>query len=102
MSTQEEAELRKDLARRLHAASQETLAGQPLLERWDVDQSLGRPCLVGYVTLHPRFPDGRFVRTSLLLRFAPEAGWALTLNRFYRLGASMEDWLKASLEASKP
>lgn len=98
----DEAKLREDLARRLHAASQEALAGQPLLERWAVDQSLSRPCLIGYATGHPLFPDGHFVRTSLLLRFTPEAGWALTLNRFYRLGTSMEDWLKASLEALRP
>jgi hypothetical protein len=51
---------------------------------------------------HLLIKDGRFVRTSLLRRYAPEAGWALTLNRYYRLGTSMADWLKALLEASKP
>jgi hypothetical protein len=95
-SARDKAGLRQDLARRLHAASQEALAGQPLLERWAVDRSLGRACLVGYVTLHPLIEDGRFMRASLLRRFAPEVGWALTLNRFYRLGTSMEDWLEAS------
>ena len=102
MSAVEEAELRKALARRLHAASQEALVGQPLLERWAVDRSLGRACLVGYVSGHPLIADGRFMRSSLIRRHAPEAGWALTLNRFYRLGTRMEDWLKASSEASKP
>ena len=98
----EEVELREALARRLHAASQEALAGQPLLERWAIDPSLGGSCLVGYVSGHLLIADGLFMRSSLIRRHAPEAGWALTLNRFYRLGTSMEDWLKASLEASKP
>ncbi|GBD46858.1 DUF6634 family protein [Methylopila sp. Yamaguchi] len=97
----EEAELREAMAHRLHAASQEALAGQPLLERWAIDRSLGGACLVGYVSGHPLIADGRFMRSSLIRRHAPEAGWALTLNRFYRLGTSMEDWLTASLEASR-
>lgn len=95
MSAVEEEELRASLAARLHAASQEVLAGQPMLERWALDQSLGQLCLVGYVSGHPLIEDGRFMRTSLLRRHAPEAGWALTLNRYYRLGLSLQDWLAA-------
>ncbi|MFC3694872.1 DUF6634 family protein [Chenggangzhangella methanolivorans] len=80
--------------RRLRQACQEALASEPLLDRWLLDRSLGVPCLVGVVTGHPLFPDGRFVRTSRLRRLEPEAGWAQTRNRFYRLGQSLDDWRK--------
>ncbi|MFC3692652.1 DUF6634 family protein [Chenggangzhangella methanolivorans] len=81
-----------EMKRRLREASHEALAAAPLLERWFVDRSLGKPCLVGFVSGHPEIVDGRCVRTSLLLRIAPEAGWARTRNRFYRLGRSLDEW----------
>lgn len=83
-----------ELTRLLREASHTALAGQPLLERWLLDRSLGFPCLVGVVTGHPLIPDGHFVRTSRLRRIEPEAGWALTRNRYYRLGQSLDDWRK--------
>ena len=77
---------------RLREASHAVLFDAPLLERWSLDRSTGDRCLIGFVSGHPHLGDGRYVRTSVVLRHVPEAGWALTLNRVYRLGISMDDW----------
>ncbi len=67
----------------------EQLLAAPLLEGW----FLAAPYLVGVAYGHPLLPthpdgQGRLVRTSSLLVFAPGLGWARTENRFYRLGDS--------------
>lgn len=76
----------------LREASHEALGEAPILERWQVDRSLGRAALIGFVFGHPSFEDGRYVRTSYLVRIVPEAGWARTRNRLYRLGSSFDVW----------
>jgi hypothetical protein len=76
----------------LREASHEALSNAPILERWQVDRSLGPAALIGFVFGHPLFEGGRYVRTSYLVRIVPEAGWARTRNRLYRLGSSFEAW----------
>jgi hypothetical protein len=63
----------------------ERLRAAPRIERW----SLGlfpTPCLLGTAFEHPLLGSGRRVHTSALILIDPEAGWARTLSRFYRLG----------------
>lgn len=43
------------------------------------------PCLIGGNHRHPLL-RGPLIRTSELVMFAPELGWARTINRLYRLG----------------
>lgn len=62
----------------------EDLKDAPLLEYWDlVKRSV--PCLEGQTTDHPIL-GGTTVRTSELWALAPQAGWARTYSRFYRIG----------------
>ncbi len=42
------------------------------------------PHLIGTVSGHPRLPDGP-IRTSVLLAYDPDRGYARTFSRFYRL-----------------
>ena len=54
------------------------------LEAWLIFTSKHGKLLVGYAYGHPRFPDGRLIRTSLVL-FMTES-IAQTLNTMYVLG----------------
>ena len=56
----------------------------PLIEPWG-HGSRPEPCLIGRMHGHPICRSG-LSATSGLWVFAPELGWARTLNRFYRLG----------------
>jgi len=68
----------------------ETLRKAPRLEHW---RQSARPeyVLEGTVFDHPLLGDCREARTSILFRIDPEAGWARTLNRLYRLGTPLSD-----------
>jgi len=58
----------------------------PLLNHWSREVR-PVPCLVGYVSDHPRLPGvGRPVMTSDLWVLAEHQGWARTLSRWYLLG----------------
>lgn len=86
-----------DTARLVHALSRDLrLIGQlraptiqdfvqaPLLEDWALTQRL-EPALSGFVHGHPLRGDTNIL-TSGLYFLDPEAGYARTLSRFYRLG----------------
>jgi len=77
-----------DLAMRL--PTKEELLGAPLIDHWCALRSnlvAGiHPCLIGYVTGHPRLRNGARTITSTLIRVEPAVGWARTWNRLYRLG----------------
>ncbi|WP_020179965.1 DUF6634 family protein [Methylopila sp. M107] len=88
-------ELLLETTKALRAASQAALEGAPVLESWMVDRGFGVRTLVGFVHHSPNFPDGRFIRTSEVRRFVPELGFARTMNRYYRLGLSFEEWRKS-------
>lgn len=60
------------------------LARAPLLEGWSVLESAS-PVLAGIVTGHPTCRPGLIV-TSMVWRLDPNAGWARTTSRLYRLG----------------
>jgi len=64
----------------------ERLADAPTLHAWRL-VSRPVPCLAGRGRGHPRLPPGPVVTTDLWA-IDPNAGWARTLSRFYRLGAS--------------
>lgn len=49
------------------------------------------PCLIGRVRGHPLPGDRPNIRTSQLIAFDTEQGWAGTWSRFYRLGPSSLD-----------
>ena len=59
----------------------------PLLNDWCAIHDTDTVILIGYVTGHPHIRDQGRARTSLVLQVHPEAGWARTWNRFYRLAA---------------
>lgn len=62
------------------------LSDAPLLNNWSREVR-PVPCLVGYVSDHPRLPGtGRPVMTSDLWVLAEHQGWARTLSRWYLLG----------------
>lgn len=63
----------------------EHLRAAPRIERWSLGL-LPTPCLLGTAFGHPLLGSGRHVHTSMLILIDPEAGWARTLSRFYRLG----------------
>ena len=62
------------------------LSDAPLLNNWSREVR-PVPCLVGYVSDHPRLPGiGRLVMTSDLWVLAEHQGWARTLSGLYLLG----------------
>lgn len=62
------------------------LAGAPLLDLWRPMANLqGSVVLWGEVSGHPRL-GATTITTSRLIALDPEAGWARTLSRWYRLG----------------
>lgn len=67
--------------------SAEELRAAPLLDEWSAGIG-GDGCarLFGRVTGHPRLREGARIYTSPYLQVDPEAGWARTWSRFYRLG----------------
>ena len=60
------------------------LAAAPVLDDWRIAHR-AVPCLAGHVAGHPRIGEGRPALTSELWLIAPEAGYARTLSRLYRL-----------------
>jgi len=62
----------------------ETLENAPTLYNW---RQVPRTeyALEGGLADHPLLGDRRYARTSIIFRMDPEAGWARTLNRLYRL-----------------
>lgn len=62
------------------------LAEAPSIDRWCAAVVDDLPVLVGVVTGHPQLRPGARTVTSPLLRIDPEAGWARTFSRYYRLG----------------
>jgi hypothetical protein len=60
------------------------LADAPFLDNYGLTFRMA-PCLTGMVQGHPSI-DRPAVLTSGLWAYAPELGWARTLNRYYRLG----------------
>ncbi|PWL16594.1 hypothetical protein DKP76_16620 [Falsochrobactrum shanghaiense] len=78
----------RDLERLLNGEDphQSELADAPLINNWDFDRR-DAVCLVGTFLDHPRL--GRMVPngiTSELWYINPDAGYARTFSRFYRLG----------------
>lgn len=73
----------------LAGPSQDDLATAPLLESWYHAVRV-RPCLSGLVTGHPSLSGPR-VFTSEVFALSPDANWARTLSRYYRLGAMHPD-----------
>lgn len=68
------------------APSGPELAEAPILDRY-LQGVRPVPCLVGEASGHPTLQGvGRLIYTSDLWVHAPEAGWARTLSRWYRLG----------------
>ncbi|KAB1070033.1 DUF6634 family protein [Methylobacterium planeticum] len=67
------------------------LEAAPLLSDWrrSLMPSV-EPVLIGAVEGHPRLSGRRHVATSRLLALDPQAGWARTLNRWYRLGPAAD------------
>lgn len=67
------------------------LADAPLIELWQVLLNpRGAPVLYGYASGHPEIGTDT-VRTSWLIALDRDAGWARSLNRYYRLGRSLEE-----------
>lgn len=67
-----------------NAPTDEDLESAPLLHPWMLS-TRHQVCLLGYVTGHPVL-NGPFIKTSQLWSCDPDARWARTLSRFYRLG----------------
>lgn len=66
--------------------AQAILDAAPLLDTWSFATSPA-PCLVGLSFGHPVLEgSARPICTSPLWILAPEAGWARTHSRYYRLG----------------
>ncbi len=65
------------------------LADAPFLDNYAGTFRMA-PCLTGIIHGHPTV-RGPAVLTSDLWVYAPELGWARTLNRFYRLGRPMAE-----------
>jgi hypothetical protein len=62
------------------------LSDAPVLNNWPREVR-PVPCLVGYVSDHPRLPGtGRPVMTSDLWVLSEHQGWARALSRWYLLG----------------
>ena len=75
------------------------LATAPVLSDWKAAISPdGHVMLWGEVTDHPRLGNAS-IHTSQLIAINPEAGWARTASRWYRLGRSI-DALEAELAES--
>jgi hypothetical protein len=82
------------------APSLPELAKAPQLQSWqpviaDVRTTDDRPrllmVLVGRVSGHPNFIDGRLIRTSELIWLDRNRNWARSWNRLYQLGAAASD-----------
>jgi hypothetical protein len=67
------------------APSPLSLSVAPYLDEWFPSNRLV-PCLAGYPEGHPTCRSGRMARTSDLWVFAPDHGYARTLNRYWRVG----------------
>lgn len=67
--------------------SDDELDHAPLLSNWSFARVSGDVglALVGSVRGHPRLGDRQAVVTSELVAFYPDAGWARTRSRVYRL-----------------
>lgn len=82
------------------APSLPELAKAPQLQGWrpviaDARSTAGRPrlvmVLVGLVSGHPHFIDGRLIHTSELIWLDRNRNWARSWNRLYQLGAAASD-----------
>ncbi|RQP08208.1 MAG: ATP-dependent Lon protease [Paracoccus sp. BP8] len=79
--------------------SEADLAQAPVLKNWSPAISpRGHVILWGEVIGHPIL-DSDHITTSQLIAIDPEAGWARTASRWYRLGRSI-DTLEAKLAES--
>ena len=79
--------------------SEADLAQAPVLSDWKAAISPGGHVMLwGEVTNHPLLGNAS-IHTSQLIAINPEAGWARTASRWYRLGRSM-DALEAELAES--
>lgn len=70
-----------------------SLAMDPTLDAWRVIETRRLPpkrVLVGVVIGHPDFKDGTLLATTGLVALEPEAGWARTTRRFYKLGGRQQ------------
>ncbi|MCC5960296.1 MAG: hypothetical protein JJU08_13260 [Rhodobacteraceae bacterium] len=63
----------------------EVLKAAPVLDDWCAIHDCDTLVLIGIVVGHPHIRDRGRARTSLLLQIHPQAGWARTWNRYYRL-----------------
>jgi hypothetical protein len=66
------------------------LQDSPLLDCW-APAVVALPVLAGTVQAHPLLGTRPLIRTSPLFVCDRERGWARTLSRFYRLGASAQE-----------
>ncbi|MBT0778459.1 DUF6634 family protein [Paracoccus sp. pheM1] len=79
--------------------TEEDLADAPILSDWKAAISPGGHVMLwGEVTDHPLLGNAS-IHTSQLIAIDPEAGWARTASRWYRLGQSI-DALEAELAES--
>ncbi|WP_028710233.1 DUF6634 family protein [Paracoccus pantotrophus] len=79
--------------------SEADLAQAPILSDWQAATSPGGHVMLwGEVTDHPLLGNAS-ITTSQLIAIDPEAGWARTASRWYRLGRSIEA-LEAQLAES--
>ncbi|QEU06990.1 DUF6634 family protein [Paracoccus yeei] len=79
--------------------SEADLAQAPVLSNWKAAISPDRHTMLwGEVTDHPLLGNAS-IHTSQLIAIDPEAGWARTASRWYRLGRSI-DALAAELAES--
>lgn len=70
--------------------TEEDLAQAPILSDWKAAISPGGHVMLwGEVTNHPRLGNAS-IHTSQLIAIDPEAGWARTASRWYRLGRSID------------
>lgn len=70
--------------------SEADLADAPVLSDWQVAISPGGHVMLwGEVTDHPLLGNAS-IHTSQLIAIDPEAGWARTASRWYRLGRSID------------
>lgn len=79
-----------------------------LIENWSIVQSLLGPydapeksyaMLQGAVYGHPNRDDGDLVSTSRIIKIDPNAGWAETRSRIYKLG-TVDPEFKKFLESN--